>query len=89
MADIGWLAFGAAIVALFVWYFWHTAVMMVRYFRTITHYLDTRGDRLKAEIAHEAIHGRPPLWYRMVQKALILSIIAGAAALVWMKFKGA
>ncbi|MGV3552805.1 hypothetical protein [Rhizobium sp.] len=85
----GWLAFGAVLVVLFAWYFWHTAVTMVRYFRSITHYLDTRNDRLKAEIAQEAIHGRPPLWYSMVQKALILLMVAGVAAMIWMKFKGA
>jgi hypothetical protein len=87
--DLGWLAFGAALIALFAWYFWHTAVTMVRYFAAITHYLDTRTERLKREIAQEAIHGRLPIWYRMVQKALILIIIAGSVALIWMKFKGA
>ena len=54
----GWLAFGAALALLFAWYFWHTAVTMVRSFRTVTRILDTRNERLKQQIAHEAIHGR-------------------------------
>lgn len=88
-ADLGWLALGAAVVALFAWYFWHIAVSMVRSMRAINGYLDTRSERLRRQLDHEAIHGRPPLWYRMVQKALILIVIAGTAALVWTKFRGA
>ena len=87
--QLGWIAFGIALLALFAWYFWHTAVMMVRFIKIIIHYLDTSSERLRRQLEHEAIHGRPPLWYRMVQKALILVIIAGAVALVWTKFKGA
>lgn len=89
VADIGWIAFGAALVALFAWYFWHVAVSMLRTMRLINDYLDSRSLRLRQQLEHEAIHGRPPLWYRLVQKVLILTVIAGAAALVWTKFTGA
>ena len=89
VADIGWLAFGAAIVGLFAWYFWHTAVSMLRYMRSINGFLESRSSRLRQQLEHEAVHGRPPLWYRLVQKALILTVIAGTAALVWTKFRGA
>ena len=88
-ADIGWLAFGAALVVFFAWYFWHMAVSMARSMRSINGFLDSRSGRLRRQLEHEAIHGRPPLWYRLVQKALILTVIAGTAALVWTKFRGA
>jgi hypothetical protein len=87
--DLGWIALGIAIAALFAWYFWHTALSMLRFARTVTEMLDTRSERLRARLEHEAIHGRPPLWYRLVQRLIILMVIAGAAALVWTKFTGA
>ncbi|MDB5525994.1 MAG: hypothetical protein JWM58_3757 [Rhizobium sp.] len=88
-SDIGWIALGIAVVAMFAWYFWHTAVSMLRYGKSVSDYLDTRSERLRQKLEYEAIHGRPPLWYRLVQRLMILIVIAGAAALVWTKFRSA
>ena len=89
VGDLGWYAVGIALIALFAWYFWHTAKSMISSMRLIHEYLDTRSERLRRRLEHEAIHGRPPLWYRAAQKLMILIIIAGCVALMWMKVKGA
>ena len=89
MPDFGWIALAIAVVSIFAWYFWHTAVSMLRRAKAITDYLDTRSERLRQRLEYEAIHGRPPLWYRLAQKVVIVTVIAGAAALVWTKFRGA
>jgi hypothetical protein len=89
VADIGWLAFGIAVVAMLVWYFWHTAVSMVAYAKSLTDFMDTRSARLRQRLEHEARYGRPPLWYRLAQRLIITIVIVGAVAMVWTKFRGA
>jgi hypothetical protein len=89
VSDIGWIALGIAVVAMFVWFFWHTAVSMIAYAKSLTDFLDTRSERLRQRLQHEAIHGRPPLWYRMAQRLVILMLVAAVAAMVWTKFRGA
>jgi hypothetical protein len=88
MSDIGWVALGIAVVAIFAWYFWHSAVSMFRYAKSLTDFLDTRSERLRQRLQHEAMHGRPPLWYRLMQRLVILMLVAAVAALVWTKFRG-
>jgi hypothetical protein len=85
----GWIAVGVLLLMLFGWFFWHTATSMIYYARMISEFLDMRSERLRRRLEFEAIHGRPPLWYRLVQRLVILLVIAGAAALVWTKFRGA
>jgi len=85
----GWIAFGLALLALFAWYFWHVASSMIHNARMIVDFLDTRSERLRRRLEFEAIHGRPPLWYRLAQRLVIVVVIAGAAAMVWTKFRGA
>jgi hypothetical protein len=87
--NTGWIAFGVLLLLLFGWFFLHTAISMIRNARMIVAFLDTRSERLRHRLDFEAIHGRPPFWYRLVQRLLILLVIAGAAALVWTKFRGA
>jgi hypothetical protein len=87
--QMGWIAFGVVLLALFGWFFWHAATSMIHYARMIVEFLDMRSERLRRRLEFEAIHGRPPLWYRLVQRLVILLVIAGAAALVWTKFRGA
>lgn len=84
----GWIALGIALLLLFGWFFWHSATSMLRNARMIVEFLDTRSERLRHRLEFEAIHGRPPLWYRLAQRLVILIVIAGAAALVWTKFRG-
>jgi hypothetical protein len=85
----GWIAFGAVLLALFGWFFWHAATSMIHYAGVISEFLDMRSERLRRRLEFEAVHGKPPLWYRLVQRLVILIVIAGAAALVWTKFRGA
>ena len=89
VSDIGWIAFGIAVVVMFALYFWHTATSMLEYAKSLTNFLDTRSERLRQRLEHEAIHGRPPLWYRLAQRLVILLLVAAVAALVWTKFRGA
>jgi hypothetical protein len=84
----GWMIFGILLLVLFGWFFWHTATTMLHHARTIAEFLDLRSERLRRRLEFEAIHGRPPFWYRLAQRFLILMVIAGAAALIWTKFRG-
>ena len=86
--DLWTLVLVIGVIVLFGWFFWHTATAMVSYARQITHYLDTRSERLRQKLEYEQMHGPLPLWYRVIQKGLILLIVVGAATLVWMKFRG-
>lgn len=85
---VGWIVFAVLLLALFGWFFWHTATLMLHYARRIVEYLDTRSERLRRQLEFESIHGRPPFWYRLAQRLVILMVIAGAAALIWTKFRG-
>ena len=87
--EAGWIAFGLVLLAFFAWYFWHAATSFIHHARAIVEFMDTRSERLRRRLEFEAIHGRPPLWYRLAQRLFILLVIAGAAALVWTKFRGA
>ena len=87
--DAGWIVFGLLLLGLFGWYFWHTIHSMFAYARALVDLMDTRSARLRQRIDHEAKYGVPPLWYRAAQKLIITIIIAGAAALVWVKFRSA
>jgi hypothetical protein len=89
VTDVGWIVLAIAVVCLFGWYFWHTVATAINYARTVTDYLDTRSERLRNRLEFEARHGRPPFWYRLMQKLTIVIVIAGVAALVWTKFRGA
>ena len=84
----GWIAFGVLLLALVGWFFWHSATSMLHNARTIIEFWDMRSDRLRRRLEFEAIHGRPPFWYRLAQRLVILMVIAGAAAMIWTKLRG-
>ena len=84
----GWIVFAVLLLALFGWFFWHSATSMLHHARRIAEFLDMRSERLRRQLEFEAIHGRPPFWYRLAQRLVILMVIAGAAALIWTKFRG-
>ena len=83
IVDLPFLALLIAVVALFVWYFWHVAKTMVSSTKTVSDFLDGRATRQRAELEREAKFGPHPLWYRAAQKVIIAVLFVGSAWLVW------
>lgn len=86
--DIYGLLIAAFVVALFGWFFWHTAKGMFGYGRQISEFLDSSAKRQRAALEREAKFGRLPLWYRVGQIVSLGTLVAGITALAWMKIKG-
>lgn len=78
------------VVGLVVWYFWHTAGLLLALSRrlvvTIQSWPETRRQLAEAEAQ---AGGRHPLWLRTVRFSLIATMVALCALLVWRKFGGA
>jgi hypothetical protein len=88
MPDVGVLLLAVAVVALVVWFFWHTISTMLDYGRQLAEFFDSSSERLRRKLDYEAIHGRPPLWYRFLQGMIMTAFIAAVAALIWNEFRG-
>ncbi len=71
------------VVALFGWFFWHTAVSMVRSAKNVSEIVDGTSARQRAELEYEAKHGPRPWWYWAAQKILILFWIVFAGWFIW------
>ena len=82
-----WLL-AAAVVALFVWYFWHVASSLWGWFvstvQTIQNWPQTRRALVEAEAR---AGGRYPWWYRAARVIIVLSIIGLAAYLIYRRFR--
>ena len=80
-----WLL-GVALVALFGWFFWHTASVMLdagrRVVATIQNWPQIRRAMVEAEVRSG---GRYPFWFRAVRVLLILALIGLLALLLWRK----
>ena len=67
-----WLL-AAAVTALFVWFFWHTARSLLDWFastvRTIRNWPQTRRAMVEAEVR---AGGRYPWWYRAARMIIVL-----------------
>jgi hypothetical protein len=81
-----WLL-AAAVCALLLWYFWHTAASLFGYARrlvgTIQNWPQIRRDMVAAEAK---AGGRYPLWFRLVRVFLVLAMIGLMVLIVWRKF---
>eukprot|EP01035_Chromulina_nebulosa_P057370 gene57370-78602_t len=80
-SDAAWIVVAVGVVVLFSWYFWHVGVTMLRNARAVADFLDGRSARLRRQLEYEAVHGGPPLWYRLARRLIIFIAIAAAAAL--------
>jgi uncharacterized membrane protein YqiK len=86
--DLPTIALLVAVVALFVWFFWHTAYSMIKSARNIAEIVDGSSSRKRLELEHEANFGPRPLWYRAAQKIVLAVLISGAAWLLWTLVQG-
>ena len=82
-----WLL-AVAVIALFGWFFWHTATAMLDAARlligTIQNWPQIRRRMVEAEVRSG---GRYPLWFRAVRAGLILALIGLLALLLWRKLE--
>ena len=76
------------VVALFVWFFWHTASAMLRNAKNIAAIIDGSSARKRLELEREVKFGPHPLWYRAAQKLVLAVLITGTAWLLWTLLQG-
>ncbi len=87
--DLSTVALVIAVVALFVWYFWHVATTVINGSKVLNAYLDSRADRQRQELEREAKFGPYPLWYRAAQKLVLATLFAIVVYYVWKLVQGA
>ena len=77
--DLGVILLAAGVAGLLGWFFWYVIYSGARTMGMLSRYLDGRAERQRAEIEHERLHGRPPLWLRAARVA-ILAMLGGLLA---------
>ncbi len=76
-----------AICALFLWFFWHTAVSLLSYFRSLLALIQNWPQIRRAMVEGEARSGgRYPFWFRAVRVSLILAMMGLLALVLWRRF---
>ena len=74
------------VVALFVWFFWHTGAAMLNALKVLIHLIETAPERRRAYAEAEArAGGRFPLWYRAGRVLALTALFALVAYIVWVK----
>jgi uncharacterized ion transporter superfamily protein YfcC len=86
--DLPTIALLVSVIALFVWFFWHTAYSMIKSAKNIAAIVDSSAARERLELEHEAKFGPRPLWYRAAQKIVLAVLFTGAAWLLWTLVQG-
>jgi hypothetical protein len=77
-----------AVVALFVWYFWHTARTMFEWFTTVVRMIQNWPQTRRAMVEVEArAGGRYPWWYRAARLSLVLAMVLFAAYFIYRLFQ--
>jgi hypothetical protein len=86
--DLPTIALLISVVALFVWFFWHTAYSMIKSARNIADIFDSSAKLKRLELEREAKFGPRPLWYRVAQKMVLAVLFTGTAWLLWTLVQG-